>query len=185
MFEFGLAFPREVGAVAVRVAEHCDPYVPRVLKSKWTLAAVCALAVALRMAEAIAFPGYEYPDEIFQVLEQAHRLAFGNGIIPWEFAAAAIEMDDRIRAHRHRGGCDLLWSTTFSPPPICARRSSRAEDAILGSLAQRMGLPRGSGPAGGWNRLGPEQETSDSGSLDWRINDRLHSVSISDYAGPR
>ena len=107
MFEFGLAFPREVGAVAVRVAEHCDPYVPRVLKSKSTLAAVCALAVALRMAEAIAFPGYEYPDEIFQVLEQAHRLAFGNGIIPWEFAEGI-----RSRSEERRVGkeCRSRWS---------------------------------------------------------------------------
>ncbi|MCU1238340.1 MAG: Alg9 family protein mannosyltransferase [Candidatus Solibacter sp.] len=63
-----------------------DQYVPPLLKSKWTLVAICALAVVLRMAEAIIFPGFEYPDEIFQVLEQAHRLAFGNGIIPWEFA---------------------------------------------------------------------------------------------------
>jgi hypothetical protein len=77
---------QKFGTAAVSVAERCDPYVPRILKSKWTLAGICALAVALRMAEAILFPGFEYPDEIFQVLEQAHRLAFGNGIIPWEFA---------------------------------------------------------------------------------------------------
>jgi phosphatidylinositol glycan class B len=85
IFRSSLAFLRNVGAAAVRVAERCDPYVPGILKSKWTLAAVCALAVALRMAEAIVFPGFEFPDEIYQVLEQAHRLAFGNGIIPWEF----------------------------------------------------------------------------------------------------
>jgi hypothetical protein len=76
----------KLGAAAASVAERCDPYVPRILKSKWTLAVICVLAVFLRMAEAIVFPGFEYPDEIYQVLEQAHRLAFGNGIIPWEFA---------------------------------------------------------------------------------------------------
>src|ERR1039458_531887 len=64
MFEFGLAFPREVGAVAVRVAEHCDPYVPRVLKSKWTLAAVCALAVALRMAVAVDLEGWFHTGDL-------------------------------------------------------------------------------------------------------------------------
>jgi hypothetical protein len=63
-----------------------DPFVPRILKSNWTLAAVCALAVALRMAVAVVFPGYEHADEIYQALEPAHRLAFGYGIIPWEFA---------------------------------------------------------------------------------------------------
>jgi hypothetical protein len=79
-------FCHKLGTAAASVANRCDPYVPRVLKSKWTLAAVCALAVALRMAVSIVFPGYEHPDEIYQVLEQAHRLAFGNGIIPWEVA---------------------------------------------------------------------------------------------------
>src|SRR6516165_5932184 len=62
-----------------------DAHVPRILKSRWTLAAICALALALRMAVAVLFPGFEHPDEVFQMLEQAHRLAFGNGFIPWEF----------------------------------------------------------------------------------------------------
>ena len=62
-----------------------DAHVPRILKSRWTLVAICALALALRMAVAVLFPGFEHPDEVFQVLEQAHRLAFGNGFIPWEF----------------------------------------------------------------------------------------------------
>jgi hypothetical protein len=70
---------------AAGAAQRCDPYAPRILNSKWTLAAVCALAVALRMAVVIAYPGYEHADEIYQALEQAHRLAFGIGIIPWEF----------------------------------------------------------------------------------------------------
>jgi phosphatidylinositol glycan class B len=73
------------GSAAVRITEGFDPHIPGILKSKWTLAAFCALAVLLRMAEAILFPGFEFPDEIYQVLEQAHRLAFGNGFIPWEF----------------------------------------------------------------------------------------------------
>lgn len=58
---------------------------PRILKSWWTLAAICGLALVLRMTVAILFPGFEHPDEVFQVLEQAHRRAFGNGFIPWEF----------------------------------------------------------------------------------------------------
>ena len=62
-----------------------DLYVPRILKSRWTLVAICALALVLRMAVAVLFPGFEHPDEVFQMLEQAHRLAFGNGFIPWEF----------------------------------------------------------------------------------------------------
>ena len=68
------------------VTEQRDADVARALDSKWMLGAVCALAVALRMAMAVVFPGYEHADEIYQALEQAHRLAFGYGIIPWEFA---------------------------------------------------------------------------------------------------
>ncbi len=78
-------FLQKLGTSAASAAGRCDPYIPRVLKSKWTLAAVCLLALALRMAVAIFFPGYEHGDEVYQGLEQAHRLAFGNGIIPWEF----------------------------------------------------------------------------------------------------
>ena len=48
-----------------------------------------------------------------------------------------------------------------------------------------MGIPRWSDPAGRWNRLGPEQEISDSRSLDWRINDRPHSIPLSAYFDPR
>src|SRR5208337_5590368 len=83
--------------------------------------------------------------------------------------AATIEMDDFIWAHRHSDCCNLLRHTTFSSSAVCARRSFGTEDAILGSIPQRMGILGGSGLAGRWNRLGPEQKTSHSRSLDWRI----------------
>ena len=35
------------------------------------------------------WPGIHYPDEIMQSLEQAHRLVFGNGLVPWEFRDGA------------------------------------------------------------------------------------------------
>jgi hypothetical protein len=43
-----------------------------------------ALAVALRIA---AFSPYSshHPDETIQYLEQAHRIVFGYGVVPWEF----------------------------------------------------------------------------------------------------
>src|SRR5262249_19001948 len=31
------------------------------------------------------FPSIHNPDEVFQTLEQAHRLVFGTGLVPWEF----------------------------------------------------------------------------------------------------
>lgn len=42
-------------------------------------------ALAIRASTAVAFPNIVWPDEIYQSLEQAHRLAFGSGVVPWEF----------------------------------------------------------------------------------------------------
>ena len=46
---------------------------------------VLAGAFLLHFEVAHAFRNLAWPDEIFQTLEQGHRLAFGYGIIPWEF----------------------------------------------------------------------------------------------------
>jgi hypothetical protein len=53
------------------------------------LAVVLSFAVGLRLAVAFAWPSIVWPDEIFQSLEQAHRLVFGYGIVPWEFRDGA------------------------------------------------------------------------------------------------
>ncbi len=44
-----------------------------------------AVALALRIALAVALPTLYHPDEVFQSLEPAHRLAFGYGAISWEW----------------------------------------------------------------------------------------------------
>jgi len=49
----------------------------------WT--ALFASALALRIGLALASPNIFFPDEIFQTLEPAHRLAFGYGVISWEW----------------------------------------------------------------------------------------------------
>lgn len=46
---------------------------------------VLALAFAVRAAVALSGDFIVHPDEIMQYLEPAHRLAFGNGIVYWEF----------------------------------------------------------------------------------------------------
>ena len=43
------------------------------------------LAFALRAAVALTGDFVLHPDEIMQYLEPAHRLAFGNGVIYWEY----------------------------------------------------------------------------------------------------
>ncbi len=46
-------------------------------------------ACALRAVLAVRDDGLIYPDEVFQSLEQAHRLLYGNGFVPWEFVVGA------------------------------------------------------------------------------------------------
>lgn len=49
----------------------------------WT--ALLASALALRLGLALGTPNVFFPDEIFQTLEPAHRLAFGYGVVSWEW----------------------------------------------------------------------------------------------------
>lgn len=50
---------------------------------------VVLAASGLRLLLALGDHSIFWPDEIYQSLEQAHRLAFGNGLIPWEFRDGA------------------------------------------------------------------------------------------------
>jgi GPI mannosyltransferase 3 len=49
------------------------------------LAALVLLAVMLRLVPVLFVPSLDWPDEIFQTIEQAHRLVYGTGLVPWEF----------------------------------------------------------------------------------------------------
>ncbi|MCB8876290.1 glycosyltransferase family protein [Acidisoma silvae] len=48
---------------------------------------LCCLVIALipRLGAAIGLQTYYTADELFQYIEQAHRLVFHQGVIPWEF----------------------------------------------------------------------------------------------------
>jgi len=46
---------------------------------------ILVVAFLVRLYLAAAFPSIHWPDEIFQYLEQAHRLVFKYGVIPWEY----------------------------------------------------------------------------------------------------
>ena len=48
-------------------------------------AVVFAVAFAARLLPVFVFPGVNHPDEVFQTVEQAYRLVFGAGLVPWEF----------------------------------------------------------------------------------------------------
>ena len=49
------------------------------------LGGIFAVALALRIGVALRSPSIEWPDEIFNTLEPAHRLAYGYGVIAWEW----------------------------------------------------------------------------------------------------
>jgi GPI mannosyltransferase 3 len=51
--------------------------------------AVFVVAFAARLLPVFVFPGINQPDEVFQTVEQAHRLVYGTGVLPWEFAYGA------------------------------------------------------------------------------------------------
>jgi hypothetical protein len=49
------------------------------------LAALLLVAFALRLGVFYLRPNVHWPDEIFQVMEPAHRLVFGTGAVSWEW----------------------------------------------------------------------------------------------------
>jgi GPI mannosyltransferase 3 len=59
------------------------------MSSGGLLAIVTLVAIGLRVALVLNNDGLIYPDEVFQSLEQAHRIAFGSGFIPWEWQVGA------------------------------------------------------------------------------------------------
>ena len=53
------------------------------------LLGVVVLAIVLRVAPVLLVPSVNWADEIFQATEQAHRLVYGTGLVPWEFQLGA------------------------------------------------------------------------------------------------
>jgi GPI mannosyltransferase 3 len=47
--------------------------------------ACCLMALLLRVGTALRSPSLVHPDEIFQTQEPAHRLAYGYGVVTWEW----------------------------------------------------------------------------------------------------
>jgi hypothetical protein len=55
------------------------------LRERAVLAGIFSFAFLLRLLPVFVFRGINFPDEIFQTIEQAHRLVYGYGLVPWEF----------------------------------------------------------------------------------------------------
>jgi GPI mannosyltransferase 3 len=53
------------------------------------IAALLLTALLLRLIPVLFVPSLNWPDEVFQASEQAHRLVYGTGLVPWEFQFGA------------------------------------------------------------------------------------------------
>jgi phosphatidylinositol glycan class B len=58
-------------------------------RRRFLVLGLCCAIFAPRAYLAVADDGMVWSDEIFQVLEQGHRAAFGYGLVPWEFKVGA------------------------------------------------------------------------------------------------
>ena len=63
-----------------------DPVTPEAARPRMlALSCLLVLAAGLRFGTAHFLPNMIWADEIFQVVEPAHRLVYGSGIIAWEY----------------------------------------------------------------------------------------------------
>lgn len=74
-----VASPRPAGAPSI----HEDKI------AALAISGLVVLAISLRLLPVVYWPSFNHPDEIFQATEQAHRLVYGYGLIPWEFQLGA------------------------------------------------------------------------------------------------
>src|SRR5438093_3518130 len=54
-----------------------------------TIGGLLVIGLLVRICAALIYDQIHHPDELFQYLEQAHRIVFGYGYIPWEYRFAA------------------------------------------------------------------------------------------------
>ncbi len=62
-----------------------DQRARRTTRSALILLAVLVAGFLFRFLPLLIWPSIAHPDEVFQALEQGHRLAYGYGLVPWEF----------------------------------------------------------------------------------------------------
>ena len=111
------------------------------------------LAALPRISAAVSDHGIQWPDEIYQTVEQAHRLAFGYGFRPWEFS-------DGLRSWALPGALSLVLrsaSALGADSGLALMTTVKVVLALLGVaavgasmlVAWRLGGPTASLLAGG------------------------------------
>jgi hypothetical protein len=70
--------------------EAANPTPPREQRiATAVLTGLLLVALGIRVGVGVGLPNVLHPDEVYLTLEQAHRLAFGSGVVPWEFREGA------------------------------------------------------------------------------------------------
>ncbi len=80
--------------------------------------AILLAALLPRVWAAFADQGLFWPDEFYQSIEQAHRFAFGYGLVPWEWVQG-------VRSWVYPGFLGLLWKV------LAALGATRAETFVI------------------------------------------------------
>jgi hypothetical protein len=107
------------------------------IKAFWALAAVMIVATVARVSVVVTCTYILHPDETFQYFEQAHRIVFGAGVVPWEY-------HDGIRSWLLPGVIAGLMRVTalFSDNPrsyiLAARLASIALSLAVPYVAYRV-----------------------------------------------
>ena len=118
-------------------------------KLTWPLVGIIlAVAAAPRLALAVGDQGILWPDEIFQSLEQSHRVVFGYGFIPWEF-------QDGARSWLFPGIFAVLWKAAAllgvqsGPMLLLLAKLTMVALALMGIYAAMRIAERLAGPIAG------------------------------------
>ena len=75
-----------IASKGMRISDQIRAFKSAVSEPDFYLCAlVLGMAFILRLGGAVAFPNIHFPDEIYQSVEQAHRLAAGYGLVAWEY----------------------------------------------------------------------------------------------------
>jgi len=80
-----MSIPREADTQELESVKIVEESAPTRRAPVWPLLAILVIAFALRVGIGFERPASDWPDEVFQSREPAHRLAYGYGIVPWEW----------------------------------------------------------------------------------------------------
>ena len=119
----------------------------------WAYAVIALAAAGYQIVALLVAQGTVWPDEIYQSLEQGHRLVFGFGAVPWEFASGARSwvfpgvLGGVLQVARAVAGDDVRL------PVLAGRGFMALLSGVTVWLTARLGRRLAGPPAGLWAAL--------------------------------